>query len=501
MFGLKVYLSKKISFFLFLPLVGFGYIFLAKVSLSFATMPEGIAIAWFPNGLLLAIFLLRPYTEWKWFALIIFPAEIIADIPSFSVLQAIQFACVNLGETLTSAWLMRRLAGELYSFQHTRYVLLFIVFSLALIPSISAIFGALIYHTQIESQTNFMAFWRIWFFGDSLGTLLITPLIVIWMDSSLKLSALKHSIVETLVTYILILSLAFAIFSEPFNPSILPTTPMIFILLSLWIGYRQGLRLSMLLGFGIGLIGVYFTVAQKGPFSVFNAVENTLYLQEFLAALMTSILFFGVLLRQINHKNKELIEANKALQVLTEELEQRVDEKTQALQKVNDKLQELAIKDALTGIYNRYYLQQFLNQKIPEALRHNYPLSIILFDIDFFKKINDTYGHQVGDMVLVGLAKSVSTRLRKEDVFIRFGGEEFIIILPHATLEIATTLAYEINSLVASLKIKTPTDEVSCTISAGVSVLSQYCNTFALLYEDADKKLYHAKSIGRNCVV
>lgn len=501
MVSLKEYLIRQVPLFLFLLLVGLGYIFLGKLSLSFATMPEGIAIAWFPNGLLLAIFLLRPYSEWKWFALIIFPAEIIADIPSFSVLQALQFACVNLGETLVSAWLMRRFVGEKYTFKHTRYVLLFIIFSLTLIPSISAIFGALIYHTQIESQTDFMAFWRIWFFGDSLGTLLLTPLIVAWLDTSRKVSFTKRYLSETLITDILVLSLAFAIFSQPFNPSILPTTPMIFILLSLWISYRQGLRLSMLLGFAIGLIGVYFTVAHKGPFSVFEAVENTLYLQEFLAALMTSILFFGVLLRQIYHNNKELLRANNALKVLTEELEQRVDEKTQALQQANTKLQELAVKDALTGIYNRYYLQQFLNQKIPEALRHNYPLSLILFDIDFFKKINDTYGHQTGDLILVNIADVVLARLRKEDVFVRFGGEEFVIVLPHVALEAAIALAYDIKSLIASLIVETKQHKISCTISAGVSMLSEDLRTFESLYEDADKKLYLAKSKGRNCVV
>ena len=494
MVWLKQYLNRKIPLFLLLPLVGFGYIFLAKLSLSFATMPEGIAIAWFPNGLLLAIFLLRPRKEWKWFALIIFPAEIIADIPSFSVLQAIQFACVNLGETLVSAWLLHRFGEGRYSFQHIRYVLLFIVFSLTLIPSISAIFGALIYHTQIESQTDFMAFWRIWFFGDSLGTLLITPIIVIWLDSSRKFSSIKNYTTEIVITNILVLFLAFAIFSQPFNPSILPTTPMIFVLLSLWTGYRQGLHLSMLLGVFIGLISVYFTVEHTGPFSVFDAVENTLYLQEFLAALMTSILFFGVLLRQINHNNKELLESNNALRILTEELEARVNEKTKALQ-------EVASKDSLTGIYNRYYLHQVLKQKIPEALRHSYPLSVILFDIDFFKKINDTHGHQVGDEVLIGIAKAVSMRLRKEDIFVRFGGEEFLIVLPHVTLEAATILAYEIKLLIASLKVQTLTNEVTCTISAGVSILSKECNTFKLLYEDVDRKLYHAKSIGRNCVV
>ena len=167
--------TSVVKYAFLLPLLAFCYIVLGKLSLGFATMPEGIAVVWFPNGLLLALFLLRPYKEWMWYILMVIPAELIADVPHFSVAQALQFACVNLGETLSSAYLLRKIAGSERSFHNTRYVLLFIIIALALVPSISAIFGALIYHTQIQTQTDFMAFWRIWFFGDALGILLLTP--------------------------------------------------------------------------------------------------------------------------------------------------------------------------------------------------------------------------------------------------------------------------------------------------------------------------------------
>ena len=493
--------TSAVKYALLLPLLAFFYIALGKLSLGFATMPEGIAVVWFPNGLLLALFLLRPYKEWIWYILMVIPAELIADIPQFSVSQALQFACVNLGETLSSAYLLRKIAGSERSFHNTQYVLFFIIIALALVPSISAIFGALIYHTQIETQTDFMAFWRIWFFGDSLGILLLTPLIVSWFDTSRKLFISKHYLSETLLTNALIILLSIAIFAQSFNASILPTTPIIFILLSLWVVYRQGLRLSMVLGFFIGLIGVYFTVNHQGPFSVFDAVQNTLYLQEFIAAMMTSILFFGVLLRQINDKNEEILEVNKALHTLTSELEKRVDEKTEALQKANAKLQELVTKDALTGIYNRYYFQHYLTQEVARASRHNYSLSIILFDIDYFKKINDTYGHQAGDEVLISLSQAILKRLRMEDIFARIGGEEFIIILSHIDGERAKCLAEEIRALVASLSIKTQTYEIRCTISLGVSSLGKRINSFESLFADADSKLYQAKELGRNRVI
>lgn len=484
-----------------LPLVGVSYILLGKASLGFATMPEGIAIAWFPNGLLLALFLVRPYKEWGWIALAVVPAEIIADVPTFTVLQALQFAGVNLLESSFSASLLRRFSTKHQSFNDTRSVVLFILLSLALMPSFSAIFGALIYHTQIETQTDFMAFWRIWFFGDSLGTLLLTPLIVSLAYLPLKGSFEKYFWLETFLSDALVLFLAFAIFSQPFNPSVLPATPMVFILLSLWIVYRQGLHLGMLLGFWIAMISVYFTVEHKGPFSVFDAVENTLYLQEFMAALLTAILFFGVLLRQINHNKEKLLDANEALKTLTEELEERVKHKTQALQDANVKLQELATKDALTGIYNRYYFQQALSDEIAKATRHQQALSIVLFDIDFFKKINDTYGHPAGDAVLVCIAQSVSKRLRQEDIFARIGGEEFIVVLPSTDEKNAYTLAHEIKDLIASLVVETPMHEIRCTVSLGVATLGGRINSFELLFAHADTKLYQAKAQGRNCVV
>lgn len=484
-----------------LLLLGFCYIALGKLSLGFATMPEGIAVVWFPNGLLLAVFLLRPIKEWPWYILMVIPAEIIADVPQFTIFEALQFACVNLLETVSIAWLLRKLSGTKRSFHSTQYVLLFIVIALVLVPSISAILGALIYHTQIESQTNFIAFWRIWFFGDSLGILLLTPLLVFWFDPSHKLFVCKEHVLETLLSNGFILLLGVTVFAQSFSPSILPTTPIIFILLSLWIAYRQGLRLSMMLGFLIGLIAVYFTVHHEGPFSVFDAVENTLYVQEFIAALMTSILFFGVLLRQINDKNEEILTTNKALQSLTEELEKRVDEKTEALQKANAKLQELVTKDALTGIYNRYYFKRYLTKEITRAFRYKYALSVVLFDIDYFKKINDTYGHQAGDKMLIHITKAVSKRLRSEDVFARIGGEEFIIILSHCDISRARVIAEEVRALVASLRVKIQTQEITCTISLGVSSLVNDINTFESLFGDADSKLYQAKGSGRNCVV
>lgn len=141
-------------------------------------------------------------------------------------------------------------------------------------------------------------------------------------------------------------------------------------------------------------IVVYFTIHHQGPFSIFSATLNTLYLQEFIATLVVLILFFGVLLKEIKEKNILLLKSNFKLKKLSKELENRVNEKTKSLEDANEQLKLLATTDFLTEIYNRRYFENSIKNEIEKAQRYGSNLSFIMFDIDFFKKINDTYGHK-----------------------------------------------------------------------------------------------------------
>lgn len=483
-----------------LPVIVLAYIIFGKISLYFTTMHEGMSIIWFQNGILLSVFLLRPKREWAWIALAIIPAEILADISNFTPLQAFQFALINLTETIISAFLMQRLCSAHKSFNNIRFVLLFIVIALAILPSFSALIGAYIYHTQIELQANFIAFWRIWFFGDSLGILFLTPLILSWFEQQKKFLFTQH-LFESIFTDILTIALAFSLFSIGFTPSILPTTPMIFILLTLWIVYRNGMRSGMMMGMIVSMIAIYYTIHHQGPFSIFNPVQNTLYLQEFIAALMTSTLFFGVFLRQVNETNSLLLQSNTALESLAQNLENEVLRKTAELQKANDMLTNLATTDSLTHIYNRRYLEENALREIAQSLRHESPLSLILFDIDYFKIINDTYGHQSGDNVLISITQSVKTRIRKDDIFARIGGEEFVILLPNTDIEQAITLANDIKENIALLSIPSKIGLISFTVSIGISEFSTHFEGFGEFLNDADIKLYRAKESGRNKII
>lgn len=160
-------------------------------------------------------------------------------------------------------------------------------------------------------------------------------------------------------------------------------------------------------------------------------------------------------------------------------------------------LEHLIIHDELTGIYNRHYFNRTLEQEIKRHQRYQSPFSMAFLDIDHFKKINDSYGHDVGDAVLLSLAKSISPLLRSTDVFCRVGGEEFVILMPETNLENALIITERIRSSVEGISSKEVPEKI--TISAGLVELNDWDNVQSF-YKRADEALYKAKEKGRNRV-
>lgn len=158
------------------------------------------------------------------------------------------------------------------------------------------------------------------------------------------------------------------------------------------------------------------------------------------------------------------------------------------------RLEKMVATDYLTGIYNRRHLFSELNNLVTSSDRYGTPLSLLMIDIDFFKKINDTYGHQTGDKVLINTANFLKETLRKCDIVGRYGGEEFMIILPHTNLDQAYECAERIRKRVEKLDLGIP---LSLTISCGVSEYSSGMSVSELIRR-ADLLLYKAKSKGRN---
>jgi len=167
------------------------------------------------------------------------------------------------------------------------------------------------------------------------------------------------------------------------------------------------------------------------------------------------------------------------------------------LKRQRDKYESLAMHDQLTGLYNRHYLKDVVSSKLTEAIRHHRKLCLLIIDIDFFKKINDTHGHPFGDVVLKEFAMLLNKQSRLEDIVARIGGEEFVALIDYCNIDEASIKAESIRLKTASLF----PNGIPVTISIGIAELNLNGDTFDGLLDRADQALYQAKETGRNKVV
>lgn len=168
--------------------------------------------------------------------------------------------------------------------------------------------------------------------------------------------------------------------------------------------------------------------------------------------------------------------------------------------KYTEKLAELANHDALTGVHNRHYFNQELEKEIAKSRRYKIDLSLCIIDIDHFKRVNDTYGHPIGDQVLKSLATICKTVLRDVDIVVRFGGEEFIVILPSTPIEGALLTAERIRKAIEEHNFNYDEVALNCTVSVGVASHDNKDWNDKDLIKAADIALYEAKKQGRNRV-
>ncbi|MFT5660151.1 MAG: diguanylate cyclase (GGDEF)-like protein [Sulfurimonas sp.] len=203
----------------------------------------------------------------------------------------------------------------------------------------------------------------------------------------------------------------------------------------------------------------------------------------------------GLLTKSFMQMSQKLQKSYNELKTLNETLEKKVQERTH-------ELQLLAVTDPLTQLYNRRYFTSASNDVLSIAKRKQENLSLIMIDIDKFKNINDTYGHKIGDDVLMEFANILKNTQRKSDITCRFGGEEFVILLPTTDIEAATKVAQKLRTKTENFSIALKNNKsVKCTISLGVSCvdLENEVN-IELALQRADNALYEAKNGGRNCV-
>ncbi len=166
----------------------------------------------------------------------------------------------------------------------------------------------------------------------------------------------------------------------------------------------------------------------------------------------------------------------------------------------HEEIYRLMTVDGLTQVFNRRYFNEALEREFNRSKRYARALSLIMFDIDHFKRVNDTHGHLAGDNLLRLIASAVRPRLRREDIFARTGGEEFGILLPEISLDGARTTADKVRRIIQATPLVVEQTTIPCTVSLGVAMLDASDGAPEDLYKRADERMYEAKQGGRNRV-
>lgn len=228
------------------------------------------------------------------------------------------------------------------------------------------------------------------------------------------------------------------------------------------------------------------------------AVEATAQRAGILSAGVLGFLLLSLMyVVQLSNRRAEREAARQALS----EAHQSLELKHGDLQKVTEDLRLASITDSLTGAYNRRYFHDAAAKMVSAARRHGQPLSVVVIDADHFKRINDRYGHAAGDKALQELTAACRDGLREEDLFARFGGEEFILLLPNTDSEAARAAAERVRRNVMERQLKVDGEVISITVSSGVSQWRPDEPGIDVAIRRADRAVYVAKDEGRNRVV
>jgi diguanylate cyclase (GGDEF)-like protein len=169
------------------------------------------------------------------------------------------------------------------------------------------------------------------------------------------------------------------------------------------------------------------------------------------------------------------------------------------LKSIQSVFEHMAITDSLTGIFNRRHFMEIVRISIEKARREKEDCYLVMLDIDKFKDVNDTYGHQTGDKVLIDITTRIQTKIRLYDLFARYGGEEFIIFIPHVSKEKVCEIGERLRLSLSSRSFIYDNISLNCTASFGIAKMEDYNLDKAI--RQSDEALYSAKRNGRNCVV
>jgi diguanylate cyclase (GGDEF)-like protein len=448
------------------------YFVTAKASLVLAIPPGYATAVWPPSGIALAAMLLLGSRVWPG----IWLGAVLANYTvSSSLALAVMMGTGNTLEALAGAALMRRYVGVPRRFERARDVVVFVAVAAASCTIAATIAALSMTVMGLLSWPQFLPNWWTWWQGDVAGIIIVMPLILSWrLRRAARWSHQKK--LEAACLGLVLLSVSVVVFSNGADVISSLQQPFAILPFMIWAALRFSQRVVTTATAGVCAIAASCTANGIGPFAILPVNESLLVLLAFISTIVvTSLVLSAVTI----DRRQAMIGLAQALAGLRED----------------------ALTDPLTGLYNRRYLWQFLRKEWVGAKHRRQQLTVIMLDLDHFKRINDTFGHDTGDQVLAAVAGLLRNQIRSSDIVCRYGGEEFALVLA-ASSESVRQRAEAIRSAVKELDLReygVPLGSV--TASLGIAQFPEHAAGPDALMTAADAALYVAKSSGRDRAV
>lgn len=450
------------------------YFAAAKASLLLAIPPGYATAVWPPSGIALAAILALGNRVWPgvWLG-----AALVNLTVASSPLAALAIGSGNALEALAGAELVRRHISDAPPFfDRVRNVVMFVAIA-ALCSTVAASIGvgALVLEGAVP-WPEFAANWGTWWHGDTAGIIIVTPLVLTWSS--------RHDIVWTPAKLweaagfaLSLLLVAYVVFGH--GNRYLSSLPLTFLILPfiIWAAFRFSRREVTTAIATVCSVAVWQTVEGQGPFALESLNLELLVLLAFISTVVTTGLMLSAAVGERSRTMGRLADALR-------------------------ELQEQARTDPLTGLANRRFLWEFLQREWIRARRRKSPLAVVMIDLDHFKRVNDTFGHDAGDQMLMDVADLLKAHVRGSDMACRFGGEEFALVLPDATLDGVQRRAVDIREAIKRLEpVHRDRRLGPVTASFGIALYPDHADDPESLLRVSDQALYAAKSGGRDRVI
>jgi diguanylate cyclase (GGDEF)-like protein len=432
------------------------YFVAGKLGLQLAYLHASATAVWPCTGIAIAALLVFGYRVWPG---ILIGAFLVNLTTAGSAQTSIAIAAGNTLEGLAACYLVNRFAGGTDTFARARDIFRFALLAGLAATTISATIGVVtLAAAGFADWATFGSMWCTWWLGDAVGAVTVTPLLLLWWENP-RLRWTRRQITELAFLFLGLFSTGWIVFGKPLH-SELKNYPLEYLCIPflIWAAFRFGRRKTATALCALSVIAAWGTLHGYGPFARESQNTSLLLMQSFMGIMSITML---VLASEVTeHKRAE------------------------------ERVRNLAVSDPLTGLANYRQLVEALETEIKRFGRNERPFVVLLLDLDGLKEINDVHGHIVGSRALCRLADMLRLYSREMDTAARYGGDEFVLILPETDPEAARLVAQRI-----SRRLAEDGEEPRISVSIGMAVYPGDGETVNEILGAADRDLYREKGV------